>query len=82
MQFESQWYIYLSLSANLSPAPSSLFADCLANAGPIVVNILYMYTIRQSWCGSHVFHHCFSREQFNLLSYTLVGDVRFLPQHL
>lgn len=50
-QFESQWYIYLPLSlwANLSPVPSSLFADCLANAGPIVVNILYMYIIRQAW---------------------------------
>lgn len=36
-----------------------LFADCLANAGPIVVNILSMYTMRQTWCSSHVSHRCF-----------------------
>lgn len=40
-------------------APPSLFADCLANAGPIVVNILSVYTMRQTWCSSHVSHHCF-----------------------
>lgn len=36
-----------------------LFADCLANAGAIVVNILSMYPMRQTWCGSRVSHHCF-----------------------
>lgn len=58
--------IYLCRSEQNSPLLLLLcLLTCLANAGPIVVNILYMYTIRQACCGSHVFHHCFNLEQSN-----------------
>lgn len=47
--------------------PCSFFSFCWMsrNAGPIVVNILYMYTIRQARRGSHVFHYCFNPDQSN-----------------